>query len=147
MIRNGSQEYLESVHGQSTTGCITGTVVDPQGTLIPGATVTLTNAERNNKLTTVTNGHGAFVAPTLRPGIYTVTVNAMGFRQAGVTQIQIDVGKSSSIDVGMEAGRMKETVTVGAGESLQTQTATSGAISTVAGTLFVRAEQICHCEI
>jgi hypothetical protein len=140
MIRNGSQKYLEIAQGQGSTGSITGTVVDTHGAAIAGANVTLTNAATDNSLTTATNSHGAFVAPTLRPGIYTVTVNAMGFKQAGVTQIQIDVGKSSSIDVDMKVGRVKETVTVGAGKSLQTQTATSDGISTVAGTLFVRAE-------
>ena len=137
MIRDGSQMYLEIAQGQGSTGSITGTVMDTSGAVISGANVTITSAATGNTLTIATNSHGVFVVPTLRPGVYTVTFNAMGFKEAGVTQIQIDVGKFSSIDVDMEVGRVKETVTVGAGDALQTQTATSGAISTVAGTPFV----------
>ena len=129
MIRNGSPKYLEIAQGQDSTGSVTGTVVDPQGAVIAGANIiTLTNAATDNNLTSATNGDGAFMFPTLKPGVYTMKVNAMGFKQAGVTQIQTDAGKSSNIDVDMEVGRVKETVTVGAGESFQTQTVTSGAI-------------------
>src|SRR5258707_15257252 len=59
--------------------------------------------------------------------MYTATVSQQGFKTAKVTEIKVDVGKPSSINVALEVGSASETVTiVGGGELLQTQTATVG---------------------
>src|SRR5215203_36031 len=137
-MRNGLQKYLLVLLtvglcalpalGQSTsTGSLSGTVTDPKGAVVAGATVTVKNAGTGQEFSTQTNNDGAYNIPTLASGVYTATIAAAGFKQAAVTDIKIDVGKASTINVGLEIGSANETVTVvGGGELLQTQSATIG---------------------
>ena len=137
-MRNGLQKYLLVLltvglcalpaFGQSSsTGSLSGTVTDPKGAVVAGATVTVKNAATNQEFSTQTNNNGAYSIPTLSSGVYTATIAATGFKQAAVTDIKIDVGKASTINVELEIGSASETVTVvGGGELLQTQSATVG---------------------
>jgi hypothetical protein len=112
---------------QGSAGSLSGSVVDPKGAVVSGATVTVKNIATNQESTTETSSEGTFAVPSLAAGIYTATINASGFKQAVVTEIKIDVGKVSSVKVELEIGPANETVTVvGGGELLQTQTATVG---------------------
>jgi Carboxypeptidase regulatory-like domain len=113
--------------GQGSSGSLSGTVADPKGAVVAGATVIVKNVATNQERTTQTSDEGAFSVPLLSSGLYTATITATGFKQAVVTEIKIDVGKTSSIQVELEVGAATETVTVvGGGELLQTQTATIG---------------------
>jgi hypothetical protein len=116
------------VFGQATSsGSLTGTVTDPKGAVIAGATVTLVSNETKQEFTAETNGEGTFTIPSLFAGVYTATVAQQGFKTAKVTEIKVAVGTPSSITVALEVGAASETVTiVGGGELLQTQTATVG---------------------
>src|ERR1041385_7506047 len=117
-----------SIFGQATsTGSLAGTVTDPKGAVIAGATVTLVNNETKQHFDAQSNGEGTFTVPSLASGMYTATVAAQGFKTAKVTDIKVDVGKPSSIAVALDVGSATETVTiVGGGELLQTQSATVG---------------------
>src|SRR5262245_7470558 len=113
--------------GQLTTSSLTGTVTDPTGAVVPGAAVLVKNNITGQEMTAKTNEEGVFTVPSLASGTYTATISAKNFKQAKVTEIKIDVGKPSSIQVALEIGSQAETVTiVGGGELLQTQTATIG---------------------
>ena len=136
-MRNGLQKYLLVLltvglcalpaFGQLSTGSLTGIVKDPKGAVVAGATVTVKNTATNQEFSTETNNDGAYSIPTLASGVYTATIVAKGFKQAAVTDIKIDVGKTSTINVDLEIGSANETVTVvGGGELLQTQSATVG---------------------
>ena len=116
------------VFGQATSsGSLTGTVTDPKGAVIAGATVALVSNETKQEFTAQTNGEGTFNIPSLFAGMYTATVSQQGFKTAKVTEIKIAVGTPSSIAVALEVGAASETVTiVGGGELLQTQSATVG---------------------
>ncbi|MGZ8844934.1 MAG: outer membrane beta-barrel protein [Pyrinomonadaceae bacterium] len=110
-----------------TTSSLTGTVTDPTGAVVPGASVVVRNNETGSEYTAKTNDDGVFTIPSLATGMYTATISVKNFKQAKVTEIKIDVGKPSSIAVALEIGSQAETVTiVGGGELLQTQTATIG---------------------
>lgn len=110
-----------------TTSSLTGTVTDPTGAVVPGASVVVKNNETGQEYTAKTNDDGVFTIPSLATGMYTATISVKNFKQAKVTEIKIDVGKPSSIAVALEIGSQAETVTiVGGGELLQTQTATIG---------------------
>jgi hypothetical protein len=138
VMRNGLQKYLFVLltvglcalpaFGQgAATGSLSGTVLDPKGAVVAGATVTVKNTATNQEFSTQTNNDGAYNIPTLQSGVYTATIVAAGFKQAAVTDIKIDVGKASTINVDLEIGSANETVTVvGGGELLQTQSATVG---------------------
>ena len=137
-MRNGLQKYLlvlltvglcalPALGQGASTGSLSGTVTDPKGAVVAGATVTVKNSGTNQEFSTQTNNDGAYSIPTLSSGVYTATIVAAGFKQAAVTDIKIDVGKASTINVELEIGSAKETVTVvGGGELLQTQSATVG---------------------
>src|SRR5262245_43144806 len=116
------------IFGQSTAnGSLTGTVTDPTGAVVPGASVTVKNNETSQEFTAKTSDEGTFTIPALATGMYTATISVKNFKQAKVTEIKIDAGKPSSITVALEIGSQAETVTiVGGGELLQTQTATIG---------------------
>jgi hypothetical protein len=136
-MRNAFQKYFPvllilvacsvSAFGQLSTGSLSGTVVDPKGAVVAGASVVVKNVATGQENTTETSSDGTFSVASLASGLYTATITASGFKQAVVTDIKIDVGKPSSINIPLEVGSANETVTVvGGGELLQTQTATIG---------------------
>jgi hypothetical protein len=116
------------VFGQATaTGSLTGTVTDPTGAVVPGASVVVTNTATGQAFNVKTNDEGVFTIPALTSGLYTATISVKGFKQAKVTEIKIDAGKPSSFNLALEVGSQDQTVTiVGSAELLQTQTATIG---------------------
>jgi hypothetical protein len=124
-----------------STGSLAGTVTDPSGAVVSGVTVVVRNKGTGQEFTTTTSESGTFTVPTLNSGLYTVTVNAQGFKQAVVQDVKIDVGKPSSINITMEIGAATDTVNiVGAGgELLQTQTATVG--TTITGRQIIEQPQ------
>ena len=110
-----------------STGSLSGTIMDPKGAVVAGASVKVVSKATNQEFTAQTSDDGTFTIPTLTAGVYTATVTASGFKQSVVTDIKIDVGKPSNINVELEIGAANEIVTVvGGGELLQTQTATVG---------------------
>ena len=63
-----------------TTSAILGTVLDPSGAALPRATVTVINVETGSKRSAMTDDAGRFSFPQLKPGSYTVKVEAAGFQ-------------------------------------------------------------------
>ncbi len=111
------------------TSSINGTVKDPQGNLIAGAAVTLTNAERNFNRTQTSSDSGRFSFSLIPPGQYQVDVEAQGFKKASVTEVNALVDKNTELAVEVEIGALSETVTVSSGQGevlLNTQDATLG---------------------
>ena len=99
---------------QDVTGAINGTVRDASGSVVSGATVTITNPQQNDAVvrTLTTNESGEFSAPNLQSGIYQITAEAANFKKAVQTGIKVDVGQRRSVDLALEAGNITETVTV-----------------------------------
>jgi hypothetical protein len=71
-----------SLFGQTATGRIVGSVSDPTGALIPGASILVTNVDTKVEYQTLTNEQGLFQAPLLPIGMYTVTAEMPGFQKA-----------------------------------------------------------------
>jgi hypothetical protein len=79
---------------QSTvTGGINGSIKDPQGGLVPNATVTVTNIGTNNAVTAVTNEDGGFRVSNLQPGTYRVETTVSGFAPARAENVIVEVGR------------------------------------------------------
>ncbi|MDQ3256613.1 MAG: carboxypeptidase-like regulatory domain-containing protein, partial [Acidobacteriota bacterium] len=105
------------------------------------ATVIVRNDATNQEFTSVTVDNGTFNVPALQSGTYTVTITAQGFKQTVVSDVKVDVGKPSSINVAVDVGATQETVTIvstGA-ELLNTQNATVG--QTIVGRQIVEQPQ------
>jgi len=91
---------------QESRGSITGKVADPQGAVIRGATVVVTNVETNAIRRASSNESGYFEVTLLNPGHYTVAVEAAGFSRAVRSGLDVNV---ASADVRC-AGRFGERV-------------------------------------
>jgi hypothetical protein len=104
-----------SAVAQSSTSSVDGSVVDPQGNVVPGATVTLTNAQKNFSRTQTTTESGTFAFSLIPPGQYEVTAEAQGFKKRVLTDVNAQVAKATSITVQLEVGSVSEVVTVSAG--------------------------------
>jgi len=97
---------------QKTSGTITGTVTDPSGAAVPGATVSAVNERTGAARQAVTNEQGSFSFPELDPGMYTLTVSKGGFRKLTERNVELHVGDVTSVTLKMEVGTASETVTV-----------------------------------
>ena len=123
--------FLLAVSGsalaQADRGAIVGTVRDPTGSVVPNATVALTNKATGVSFGTVTNSAGEFQALALLPGEYEVRVTAPGFQTAIQSDIEIHVQSRVEVDITLKVGSTQQQVTVTASEPLlQTQTADLG---------------------
>ena len=98
---------------QEVTGVLTGSVKDANGSIIPGATVTISDADKKVVVRTVnTNDDGEYVAPNLLSGFYDITVEAASFKKSLLSRVKLDVGQRRSVDVVLEAGNISESVLV-----------------------------------
>jgi hypothetical protein len=102
-----------SLLAQGTTGSIAGTVTDPAGAPVPGASVAVTNLDLKAILRQVkTNRSGDFSIPSLPPGHYSVAIENPGFKKAERQDIVLNVNDALTVSFRLEVGDVKETVTV-----------------------------------
>ena len=98
---------------QAVTGTISGTVLDPQGGVVPGATATIVNESTAEGRATVTDSRGDFQVTNLQPGRYTVRVELASFRTYERKNVVLSASERLSIGtVTLEVGGLGETVTV-----------------------------------
>jgi hypothetical protein len=97
---------------QATVGRIFGSITDPSGAFIPGASVTITDVDRGTSRTLVTDEAGAYNAPSLSPGTYRARAELPGFKTVERPNIVLEIGKELKIDLTLEPGAVSEKVTV-----------------------------------
>ena len=97
---------------QGSAGRIDGTIADQTGGAIPAAKVTITDVQRGVTRNLTTDAAGAYAAPNLTPGTYTVHVEFMGFRSVDRKDLVIEVGQELRVDVALQPGEQSQTVTV-----------------------------------
>ena len=102
-----------ALRAQAPTGTIGGTVTDATGASVPRATVTIFNVKQNrNERVVVTDAAGNYVAPFLSVSTYNLTVEAPGFKKVVREGIVLNVDDHLAINVALEVGATKQTVTV-----------------------------------
>jgi hypothetical protein len=99
---------------QETTGSLQGTVKDPTGAAVTGATVSVTTPTLVGVKTERTDGKGYYHFSNLPPGAYVVTVDAKGFKTLKQSGLVIEVGHSPSLDLSLSVGATADTVSVSA---------------------------------
>ncbi len=102
---------------------ISGTVKDPQGAVVAGATVDTTGVDTNTHYPARTNGRGEYVVASLPAALYRVTVSVPGFQTATVENIKLQPGVPATVNVTLKVGNVTDSVEVTSGaELLQTET-------------------------
>jgi hypothetical protein len=96
---------------QASTGMLSGTIQDPSGAVIPGATISLSNQETNESAKSETNSAGYYVFLGLVPGPYLLIVEAPGM-QKFEGSLTVQVQQSAVVDVSMKVGATNATVSV-----------------------------------
>jgi hypothetical protein len=106
---------------QATTGLIQGTVVDPNGAVVSGASINVKNTETGFARTVTSNSDGFFSAPLLPLGKYTVTASASGFANSELSNVSVGVGQTLSLRIELKIGGEVTRIDVSAeGESVET---------------------------
>ena len=117
------------VSAQSLVGTINGKVVDEQGAVLPGVTVTLTG--RQGAVPTVTDERGEFRFVGLNPGVYEVKAELAGFTPRAESGVDVAIGRNIAVNFTLKVGGLTETVDVlGSAATIDiTSTATDNSLS------------------
>ncbi len=99
-----------AAQSQATTGVIRGTVTDPSGTIVAGATVVLRETQTGFQRQVVTNERGIFVAPLMPLGTYDVSARAVGFSETRRTGVRLGVGETVNLNLPLAAVQLQAVV-------------------------------------
>jgi hypothetical protein len=94
------------------TARLEGTVKDPTGAVVTNAKVTALNVKTGTSNQATTNDQGAYVFPSVQPGVYTITVEAAGFSKAVTNKIEVNVAGVITQHFALKVGAQGDTVTV-----------------------------------
>jgi hypothetical protein len=112
-----------SLFGQSTS--LSGTVADPTGAVIPGATITIVNTQTGAQREIKSDDQGRYLMPQLAPGTYKLTAKASGFADVVIANVELLVNQPATVPIVFEkVGTTSTTITV---ESAAVQVNTSDA--------------------
>ncbi|MFZ0637108.1 MAG: TonB-dependent receptor [Candidatus Acidiferrales bacterium] len=114
---------------QSNAGEIAGSVHDPQGAVVPGAAITITNAATGLTRNATTADNGLFRFPALPAGTYALSAEKSGFAAAKLERIEVLVDEIATVDVALALAQSTQTVTVESSVTLtDTETAHLGGV-------------------
>lgn len=110
---------------QTTTAAIVGTVTDQSGSVIPGASITVTNIGTNETRSVKSGPDGNYAVPALPPGTYTITVSMASFKTFKVPSLLLAAGDNPRVNAKLSIGEATQTVSVEATTPLlQSESAT-----------------------
>jgi len=109
--------------GQSVAS-LNGTVTDPTGAVVPGAKVTVHSLATGLDNNLVTDSAGIYVAPSLIPGDYSVSVTATGFGKDSVKKVTLDVDTKVTVNLKLPVASAGETIQVEGSSASQIETST-----------------------
>ncbi len=113
---------------QRDLGTIVGTVTDPQGGAVPNAKVTISEEATGLKYEITTSADGTYIRPALKPGTYTVEVEAPGFRKAVQRNVLLTAGDRVGANITLTVGEVTQILEVSAeAPLLQTESTIVGA--------------------
>jgi len=114
---------------QTSTGEVNGTVTDPAGAFIVNARVTLTSDETGVKREAESNQDGRFSFRNVQPAVYSIRVEAQGFKKTEQRNISVQVNQIVALSYTLSVGNVQENVEVTSGaETLQTASSSLGTV-------------------
>jgi len=99
---------------QESTAELRGRVLDAQGSAVPGVTIVITNQATGVYREVVSNTDGTYFATALAPGMYSIAAELTGFKKYMRSDIRLDLGRTTTLDVALEIGALTEIVSVSA---------------------------------
>ncbi|MFN0106431.1 MAG: carboxypeptidase regulatory-like domain-containing protein [Bryobacteraceae bacterium] len=121
-IRGGWRPLLSAVamltlaaslsFAQEITGTLTGTTTDASGAVLPGVAVTVTNKDSNQSLAVKSDSAGVWYARELKPGRYSVKLEAKGFQTTNMADVSVPVGRTITLNNSLAVGGVEQSVTV-----------------------------------
>jgi Carboxypeptidase regulatory-like domain/TonB-dependent Receptor Plug Domain len=118
-----------AAYAQNYAGSVRGTVTDPSGAAVPGATVTLRDVGTNATTETTTTDTGGFTFGNVSVGTYEVTVKAGSFKEYVAKDVEVHVSTSTEVNARLTMGSASEIISVEASDiQVQTTTADVGAV-------------------
>ena len=112
---------------------LTGTVTDPTGAAVPGAQISVSNAEHGVQRSTVSNNAGEWAAPALPPGKYDLRITAPGFKTYEAKGVILRVAQKARVDTALQVGATNTEVTVEGSTVAQVETQSSDVSGVVTG--------------
>jgi hypothetical protein len=121
--------WTASMLSAQTLGEITGTVTQPTGAVVVGASVSVTNVSTNQVRQAQTNQTGNYTVPFLAPGVYDVRTELSAFKAATRNGVELQIGVVARIDFTLQLGEMSQRVEVtGAAPLLTTESTAVGTV-------------------
>ncbi|MGH9533376.1 MAG: carboxypeptidase regulatory-like domain-containing protein [Terriglobales bacterium] len=120
------------IFAQNITATLSGTVTDPSGAVVPGASITVLNNANGGLRRVTTGSQGSYSVSNLAPGVYTVTVSKSGFQTFQTKNVILQVGQPFGLPVRLKTGTVTQTVEVST-TTAPVQLETGAQISTVSG--------------
>lgn len=104
--------FIPGLLAQGQFGGITGTITDSSGAVIPGATVTITDMNTNRRVVVTSTSDGTYLARSLSPGTYSITVAKHGFKTVTQSPIIVNTATTSTVNMVLPVGAVTQHVTV-----------------------------------
>ena len=119
---------------QTSKGFVVGTVADPNGAAVVGATVKITSRTTGTSRQTITQDDGGYRLDAVDPGVYSMEVTATGFSTTKVDEINVAAAQTSTVPVQMTVGGTSDVVTVTAQNEVTLQTEGGQRVNTIGST-------------
>ena len=114
-----SLAMVQVMMAQGTRGTIRGTVKDPNGAVVPNATVRLVDAAKGTEVRSVqTDDKGEYQMLEVEPATYTITVQAPNFSESRIVDVRVEPNRNLQLDATLTLGQVTNEVTVTAGVEL-----------------------------
>ncbi len=99
--------FVGAAQAQSGRATVKGLVKDQQGNVVAGATVTLSDQNKNFSRTQTSNQDGVYVFTAIPPGTYRIEVEAGGFKKTVISDVQAAVDTTIDVDAALEVGQVR----------------------------------------
>ena len=103
------QSSMTTVYGQGGTATLSGTITDQNDAVVPGVNVAVISIAQGFQRSATTNREGAYVVPSLPPGVYTVKAEREGFTTAEVPDVVLNVNDQVKLDIPLKLGTLSST--------------------------------------
>jgi Carboxypeptidase regulatory-like domain/TonB dependent receptor-like, beta-barrel len=104
--------FAGTAAAQQGTTEIRGRVLDAQGAILPGVTVTIRNQDTGMFRETVSNADGTYFVSGIVPGQYEIAAELQGFKKYSRRDVRLEIGKTATLDVELTVGSLEEVITV-----------------------------------